>query len=121
MITQEDLVGSWKVLETHLKSKSDDAQKEIDAINSKYSVTYKDNGKYSESNNGIVMGRMTNFSGVYVIEGNILNMSIKSIAFNRKYIIESVKSDNTEIKFSPCDTMYCSIYSNIDYLILKKS
>jgi len=121
MITDKDLIGTWKIIKTVLKKGGEQEQKEIDSINSIYSIEYKTNNKYSESNNGIVVGRLSNFSGRYTIESNILNMSIKSIAFNRKYIVESAKKDNSEIKFSPLDTMYCSIYSNIDYLILKKS
>jgi len=120
MITDKDLIGTWKISETHLKNKSVDAQNLIDYINSKYSIIYKENNTYLESNNGIVIGRMSNFSGDYSIEGDKLLMSIKSFAFKRTYIIEANNIDKYEIKFYPCDTLYCNIYSNIDYLLLKK-
>lgn len=121
MITEDDLIGTWFIVENVLKEQSDDKQKEIDAINSKYSVTYNENRTYDEKNNGIIIGRLNNFGGKWNIEGDLLRMSIRGFSFKRTYKIIEISIDKTKITLSPCDTMYCNIYSNIDHMVIQKN
>jgi len=121
MITEQDLIGTWRIIRNVVKDNTGERQAEIDKINAKYEVTYKPNGTYSEVNNGIIVGRFSNFNGAYSIdEGDMLRMSVKSFAFKRSYKLISISDDKSEISLSPCDSLYCGIYSNIDYIVIKK-
>lgn len=120
MLKEEDLVGTWRIIKTNIKDSSGDKQSEVDNINSKYEVTYNANGSYEEINNGIVAKRFSNFYGNYTIDGDNLRMSVKSFSFKRSYKIIYVSRDKSQIILSPCDTLYCSIYSNIEDIVIKK-
>ncbi len=121
MITEEDLIGTWKIVENYLKETDETKQKQIEGINLKYELTYRKGNKYSEKNNGIVLGKMANFGGNFKIKDeNILVLSIRSFAFIRKYRLEADNQSKTRIKYYPLDDIYCDIYGNIDYMILEK-
>lgn len=120
MITREDLIGEWTIIKNVLKENTDDKQKEIDTINSKYSVIYNESGTYEEKNNGIIIGRLNNFGGKWNIDVDLLRMSIRGFSFKRTYRIINFSKDKNQITLSPVDTMYCSIYSNIDYMVLQR-
>jgi len=119
-IVEKDLIGTWRIVNNKLKNKTNEAQNEIDIINSKYQVTYNEDGTYKEINNGIIIGRVGNFKGKWNIEGEVLRMSFKNFAFKRTYRIHDVSRDKTQITLCPCDTLYCSIYTNIEHMIIEK-
>jgi hypothetical protein len=120
MITKEDLIGEWTIIKNVLKDPSDGKQEQIDKINKAYVLEFKENGTYREKNNGILFTRLSNFSGKFFLKGNDLKLTIKAFKHGRTYTILSFEKENSTMTVRPCDTLYCGIYTNIDYLIMQK-
>lgn len=120
MITKEDLIGEWVIIKNNLKDISDGKQEEMDKINSKYLLTFREDNSYSEVNNGILYARLSNFEGSYKVENNHIILHMRMFKLNRTYIVSSFNSEIKTMSITPCDTLYCSIYRNIDSIILQK-
>ncbi len=118
MVTKEDLIGKWTIIENVLKDTSDGKQEEIDKINDKYTLEFKKDGTYKESNSGIILRRLANFTGKYILDDNELKLTFKTFKHGRTYKILSFDENKGIIKLRPCDSLFCKIYTNIDYLVI---
>lgn len=120
MITEKDLIGTWIITKNILKDESDNKLDEMNKINSKYSIEFKEDGNYQELNNGIMLLRMSNFHGSFRVEGNDIKLFMKLFKTERTYRVTYFNRKGGIMELCPCDTLYCSIYTNIKSLILKK-